>query len=89
METAAVLDAYTSVFSNDLDGEMAELYFTNSGLVLLALSLASSVAMNLLLPTLALHNIRKFHPSSTPHHHVLMARLPASIPSFLVLVLVT
>lgn len=44
-----VLDAYTSIFSHDLEGELAELYFTNTGFVLLALSLASSVAMNLLL----------------------------------------
>jgi hypothetical protein len=32
-----------------VEGELAELYFTNTGFVLLAVSLASSVAMNLLL----------------------------------------
>lgn len=55
--TSAILDAYTSVFSRDVDGELAELYFTNTGLALLAVSLASSVAMNLLLSSLALNII--------------------------------
>ncbi|KAK5690097.1 hypothetical protein LTR17_026063 [Elasticomyces elasticus] len=50
--TSVVLDAYTSLFSHDHDGELAELYFTNTGFLLLAVSLASSVAMNLLLPSL-------------------------------------
>jgi hypothetical protein len=54
-ETSAVLDTYTSVFSLDAEGDQAELYFTNTGVVLLAFSLAASVAMNLLLPTLALN----------------------------------
>lgn len=49
IRTSIVLDAYTSIFSLDQEGELAELYFTNTGLVLLAVSLASSVAMNLLL----------------------------------------
>jgi len=49
IRTSIVLDAYTSIFSHDLEGELAELYFTNTGFVLLAVSLASSVAMNLLL----------------------------------------
>lgn len=48
IRTSVVLDAYTSIISRDLEGELAELYFTNTGFVLLAVSLASSVAMNLL-----------------------------------------
>ena len=57
IKTSAVLDAYTSVLSNDKEGELAELYFTNTGFALLGVSLASSVAMNLLLPDLALNII--------------------------------
>ena len=57
IRTSAVLDAYTSVFSADIDGDLSELYFTNTGMALLALSLASSVAMNLLLSNLALNMI--------------------------------
>ncbi|KAL8637635.1 MAG: hypothetical protein Q9228_005110 [Teloschistes exilis] len=57
VETSAILDAYTSVFSGDINGELAELYFTNTGLILLAVSLASSVAMNLLLSSVALNTI--------------------------------
>ena len=56
-DTSAVLDAYTSIFSGDIDGSLAELYFTNTGMVLLAVSLASSVAMNLALSNLALNMI--------------------------------
>lgn len=56
-ETSAILDAYTSIFSGDIDGELAELYFTNTGMALLAASLASSVTMNLLLSSLALNMI--------------------------------
>ena len=56
-ETSAVLDAYTSIFSGDIDGESSELYFTNTGMALYALSLASSVAMNLLLSSRALNAI--------------------------------
>lgn len=52
-----MLDAYTSIFSHDLNGELAELYFTNTGFILLAVSLASSVAMNLLLSKLFLNTI--------------------------------
>jgi len=55
IETSAVLDAYTSVLSRDDEGELAELYFTNTGFILLLVSLASSLAMNLLLPPLALN----------------------------------
>ena len=57
IKSSAVLDGYTSILSADTDGELAELYFTNTGFVLLAISLASSVAMNLLLPDLALNMI--------------------------------
>lgn len=57
IRTSAVLDAYTSVYSGDADGDQAELYFTNTGLALLAVSLASSVAMNLLLSSLILDMI--------------------------------
>lgn len=39
-KTSAVLDAYTSIFSGDIDGGLAELYFTNTGMALLAVSLA-------------------------------------------------
>ena len=57
IKTSVVLDAYTSILSNDDEGESAELYFTNTGFALLAVSLASSVAMNLLLPDFALNMI--------------------------------
>ena len=57
IKTSVVLDAYTSILSNDDEGELAELYFTNTGFALLAVSLASSVAMNLLLPDFALNMI--------------------------------
>ena len=57
IKSSAVLDGYTSILSDDTDGELAELYFTNTGFALLAVSLASSVAMNLLLPSLALNMI--------------------------------
>lgn len=53
----AVLDAYTSIFSLDADGSQAEMYFTNTGALLLSTSLAGSVAMNLLLPSLVLNMI--------------------------------
>lgn len=52
---SVVLDGYTSIFSRDSDGELAELYFTNTGFALLVLSLASAIAMNLTLPTKALN----------------------------------
>jgi hypothetical protein len=51
VDTSIVLDGYTSVFSRDHDGELAELYFTNTGFILLIVSLASAIAMNLALPT--------------------------------------
>ena len=54
-QVSAVLDAYTSVLSNDVDAEQAELYFTNTGFALLATSLTSSVVMNLFLSDLALN----------------------------------
>lgn len=50
IDSSVVLDGYTSVFSKDHDGELAELYFTNTGFVLLIASLASAIAMNLTLP---------------------------------------
>lgn len=56
-KVSALLDGYTSVFSGDRDGEQAELYFTNTGIALLAVSLASSVAMNLSLSNLTLNMI--------------------------------
>lgn len=37
------------------NGELAELYFTNTGFILLAISLASSVAMNMLLSDFVLN----------------------------------
>lgn len=52
---SVVLDGYTSIFSRDHDGELAELYFTNTGLILLIVSLASAIAMNLTLPDKALN----------------------------------
>jgi len=55
VRASAILDAYTSVFSNDIDGELAELYFTNTGALLLASTLAASVAINLLLSDLVLN----------------------------------
>jgi hypothetical protein len=57
IRTSIVLDAYTSIFSHDLDGDLAELYFTNTGFLLLAVSLASSVAMNLLLSGVLLNTV--------------------------------
>jgi hypothetical protein len=56
-ESSAVLDAYTSVFSKDTDGELAELYYTNTGAILLSATLASSVAMNLYLHDRVLNGI--------------------------------
>lgn len=55
--TSIVLDVYTSIFSIDAEGEQAELYYTNTGMILLASSLAASVAMNLLLEDLILNTI--------------------------------
>ncbi|KAI9736467.1 MAG: hypothetical protein M1818_006201 [Claussenomyces sp. TS43310] len=55
--SSVVLDGYTSIFSRDLEGELAELYFTNTGFILLAMSLASSVAMNLLLSSMLLNAV--------------------------------
>ncbi|KAL0941025.1 uncharacterized protein CTRU02_203788 [Colletotrichum truncatum] len=52
---SVVLDGYTSVLSCDCDGDLAELYFTNTGLFLLGVSLASAVAMNLFLSDLSLN----------------------------------
>ena len=52
-----VLDAYTSILSFDTDGAQAELYFANTGFMLLIVSLAGSVAMNLLLRDLVLNMI--------------------------------
>jgi hypothetical protein len=43
-----VLDGYTSVFSRDHDGEVVHLYFTNAGLILLMVSLACAIVVNLL-----------------------------------------
>jgi hypothetical protein len=54
---SVVLDAYTSTFSHDVDGDLSELYFTNTGFALLAVSLASSVAMNILLSSNLLNAI--------------------------------
>lgn len=51
IDTSVMLDGYTSVFSRDQDGELAEPYFTNTGFILLIASLASAIAMNLALPT--------------------------------------
>jgi hypothetical protein len=55
IKTPVVLDGYTSVFSQDHDGELAELYFTNTGFILLIVSLACAIAMNLHLPATALN----------------------------------
>ncbi len=55
--TSAVLDAYTSVFSEDVEAEQSELYHTNTGFALLAVSLASAVVMNILLDRLILNMI--------------------------------
>jgi hypothetical protein len=55
IKKSLVLDGYTSVFSRNNDGELAELYFTNTGFILLIISLACVIAMNLLLPTNALN----------------------------------
>ena len=57
LKTSAVLDAYTSILSNDSEVELSDLYFTNTSIVLLAVSLTSSVAMNLMLSDLALDMI--------------------------------
>ena len=57
VNTSIVLDAYTSIFSLDYEGDLAELYFTNTGFLLLATSLVASVAMNLSLDSLPLNMI--------------------------------
>ncbi|KAF7718885.1 Uncharacterized protein PECH_000412 [Penicillium ucsense] len=49
VSTSLVVDAYTSILSHDMDGCQVELYFTNTGFALLAISLSASVAMNLVL----------------------------------------
>lgn len=49
IQASIVLDAYTSIFSYDVDGEQSELYFTNTGFILLIISLSLSVLMNILL----------------------------------------
>jgi hypothetical protein len=54
-EASVILDGYTSICSKDHEGELAELYFTNTGLLLLLASLISSISMNLFLPTFALN----------------------------------
>ena len=55
VQSSAIVDAYTSIFSNDADGELAELYYTNTGAVLLFTTLSASVAMNLYLADLVLN----------------------------------
>lgn len=57
VRSSAILDAYTSIFSKDEDGELAELYYTNTGALLLASTLAASVAMNLYLSDNVLNGI--------------------------------
>lgn len=57
IKKSLVLDGYTSVFSLDHDGELAELYFTNTGFILLIVSLACAITMNLLLPAIALNSL--------------------------------
>ncbi|KAF1953391.1 hypothetical protein CC80DRAFT_477906, partial [Byssothecium circinans] len=49
-DNSVVLDGYTLILSRDSDGELAELYFTNTGMLLLTISLASAIIMNLTLP---------------------------------------
>jgi hypothetical protein len=46
-----------SIVSHDVEGELAEMYFTNAGFARLTISLASSVVMNLLLSNLALNMV--------------------------------
>ncbi|KAK6432807.1 hypothetical protein LTR95_011024 [Oleoguttula sp. CCFEE 5521] len=53
--SSIVFDAYTSILSKDADGEQSELYFTNTGFLPLASTLAASVSMNLLLSSLTLN----------------------------------
>jgi hypothetical protein len=55
VRTSVVLDGYTSVFSKDHDGELAELYFINTEFILLVVSLACATVMNLLLPATVLN----------------------------------
>jgi hypothetical protein len=50
-----IFDGYTSVCSRDREGELAELYFTNAVFILLLVSLASAIAMNLTLLVKALN----------------------------------
>ncbi|KAH7137144.1 hypothetical protein B0J13DRAFT_624934 [Dactylonectria estremocensis] len=56
-ECSFTLDGYTSVLSHDENGELSELYYTNTGLVLLAVALALAVVLNLLLSDTALNSI--------------------------------
>ena len=57
IRTSVVLDAYTSICSRDVEGDLAELYFTNTGFALLALSLTSSVVMNIMLSSILLNSV--------------------------------
>ncbi|MDI1489124.1 MAG: hypothetical protein OHK93_008402 [Ramalina farinacea] len=56
---SAVLDAYTSVFSNDVDAEQAELYFTNTASLAIGQYKYS-------LPVMALRRAGRFIWSDTP-----------------------
>ncbi|KAK7414246.1 hypothetical protein QQZ08_012549, partial [Neonectria magnoliae] len=58
VRSSLVLDGYTSVLSHDENGELSELYYTNTGFVLLAIALALAVAMNLFLSDLVLSIIQ-------------------------------
>jgi hypothetical protein len=53
--SSVILDGYTSIRSRDYDGELTELHFTNTGMLILLASLITSISMNLLLPTFALN----------------------------------
>lgn len=57
VDSSIVLDGYMPVLSRDEDDELAELYYTNAGIVLLMVSLTSAIAMNLALPTAVLNII--------------------------------
>lgn len=57
IRSSVILDAYTSICSRDVEGDLAELYFTNTGFIFLAVSLTSSVVMNVMLSSKLLNAV--------------------------------
>ncbi|KAF7544070.1 hypothetical protein G7Z17_g10239 [Cylindrodendrum hubeiense] len=57
VRSSFTLDGYTSVLSDDENGELSELYYTNTGLALLGVALALAVVLNLLMSDTVLNII--------------------------------